>query len=312
MGKTALLFPGQGSQYSGMGKTLARAYPAAGLVLEAADQALGFRISRLCLEGSEADLQLTENTQPALLTVSIAAFTVLREIGIRPDYVAGHSLGEYSALVAGGSIRFSDALRLVRKRGRFMQEAVPAGQGAMAALLKLPSGRLEQVLHDAAQGEVVSAANRNAPDQVVIAGHVGAVKRAIELAKAAGARRAMLLAVSAPFHCSLMRPAQEQMAPELSATVFDDLDWPLVNNWQAREIRTGSDARDGLVEQIPHAVLWEQTIRHLAVQGVDRFFEVGPGGVLTGLLRSIDPALQGIKFGEASDVEKLRLAVAWN
>jgi [acyl-carrier-protein] S-malonyltransferase len=262
------------------------------------------------MEGSEADLKLTENTQPALLTVSIAAFTVLREIGVRPDYVAGHSLGEYSALVAAGSLRFTDAVCLVRKRGRFMQQAVPPGQGAMAALLKLPPGRLEEVLRDAAQGEIVSAANLNAPDQVVIAGHTGAVNRAMDLAKAAGARRAVLLAVSAPFHCPLMQPAQEQMAPELNATAFDDLDWPLVNNWQAREIRAASDARNGLIEQIPNAVLWEETIRYLAAQGVDRFFEVGPGGVLTGLLRCIDPLLQGVKFGEAADVEKLHLAAA--
>ena len=177
----------------GMGKTLADTYPAARLVFETADQALGFPISRLCVEGSEEDLKLTENTQPALLTVSIAAFTVLRELGVRPDYVAGHSLGEYSALVAAGSLRFTDALRLVRKRGRYMQEAVPPGRGAMAALLKLPSGRLEEILDNAAQGEIVTAANLNAPDQVVIAGHAGAVNRAMELAKAAGARRAVLL-----------------------------------------------------------------------------------------------------------------------
>jgi len=308
MGKTALLFPGQGSQYAGMGKTLAEAYPAARLVFESADQVLGFPISKVCLEGSDEDLRLTENTQPALLTVSIAAFTVLRELGVRPDFVAGHSLGEYSALVAAGSLRFSDSLRLVRKRGRYMQEAVPPGVGAMAAILKLPTDRLEQVLQNAAEGEVVTAANLNAPDQVVIAGHIGAVHRAIDLAKAAGARRALALAVSAPFHCPLMRPAQQRMAPELSAAVFEDLDWPLVNNWQAREVRTATDARQGLIEQIPNPVYWEATVRHLAAQGVDRFFEVGPGGVLTGLLRSIDPTLLGIRFGEAADVEKLHLA----
>jgi [acyl-carrier-protein] S-malonyltransferase len=312
MGKTAFLFPGQGSQFVGMGRTLAGAYPAARLIFETADQTLGFAISRLCLEGGEEELKLTANAQPALLTVSIAAFTVLRELGVRPDYVAGHSLGEYSALVAAGSVRFTDALRLVRKRGRFMQEAVPAGQGAMAALLRLPAGRLDEILQKAAQGEVVAAANLNAPDQVVIAGHTGAVNRAIELARAAGARRAVPLAVSAPFHCSLMRPAQERMVPELNATSFDDLDWPLINNFQAREIRTGNEARQGLIEQIPNTVRWEESIRFLAAQGVQRFFEVGPGGVLTGLLRSIDPELRGFKFGEAADVEKIQTSAASN
>ena len=279
-------------------------------VFDEADEALQFSISRLCFEGPEEALKLTENTQPALLTVSVAALSVLAENGIRPDYVAGHSLGEYSALVAAGSLRFRDAVRLVRQRGRYMQEAVPPGIGAMAALLKLPEGKLDGILADAAQGEVVSAANLNSPDQVVIAGNAGAVNRAMELAKVAGAKRAVLLPVSAPFHCALMNPAQERLAVDLNSTEFSDLLIPLVNNWQAREIRTGAEAREGLYQQVPNPVRWTQTIQHLAAQGVERFVEVGAGGVLTGLLRSIDPALKGVKFGEMSDLEGVRAALA--
>ncbi len=303
--KTAFLFPGQGSQFAGMGKALHDTYPAARRVFEEADGALGFPISRLCFEGPEEQLKLTENTQPALLTVSVAAFAVLRERGIRPDYVAGHSLGEYSALVAAGSLRLPDAVRLVRLRGRYMQEAVPAGVGAMAALLKLPAEKLESVLEQAAQGEVVSAANLNSPDQVVIAGHAAAVGSAIELAKAAGARRAVLLPVSAPFHSVLMKPAQERLRADLDATEFRDLAFPLVNNWQAREVRTGAEAREGLYQQVPNPVRWLETIRYLAAQGVVRFVEVGAGSVLTGLLRSIDPAVEGLKFGEPAGLERL-------
>src|SRR5690348_12774181 len=234
-----------------MGKALASAFPAARRVFEEADDTLGFALSTLCFEGPEDRLKLTENTQPALLTVSMAAFAVLQEQGLAgPDYVAGHSLGEYSALVAARSLRFADALRLVRNRGRYMQEAVPPGVGAMAALLRLPEGKLQGVLEQAAQGEVVSAANLNSPEQVVIAGNVGAVNRAVELAKAAGARRAVLLPVSAPFHCVLMAPAQERLRANLDATEFRDLECPLVNNWQAREIRTGAEAREGLYQQV--------------------------------------------------------------
>jgi [acyl-carrier-protein] S-malonyltransferase len=288
-----------------MGKALAEAYPAARRVFEEADEALGFAISRLCFEGPEDQLKMTENTQPALLTVSIAAFEVLRAEGMAPDYVAGHSLGEYSALVAAGSLRFADAVRLVRKRGQYMQSAVPAGVGAMAAILKLPEGRLEVVLEAAAQGEVVSAANLNSPDQVVIAGHAGAVNRAAELAKSAGAKRAVLLPVSAPFHCALMAPAQERLRADLDATEFRDLECPLVNNWQAREVRTGAEAREGVYQQVPSPVRWMESVRYLAGQGVARCVEVGAGGVLTGLLRGIDPALVGVKFGEPADREKV-------
>ncbi len=303
--KTAFVFPGQGSQFAGMGKTLADAFPAARAVFDEADQALGFPLSKLCFEGPDEALKLTENTQPALVTVSVAAWRVLEANGRVPEYVAGHSLGEYSALVAAGALNFADAVRLVRKRGRFMQEAVPAGVGAMAALLKLPAEALDKILADAAQGEVVSAANLNSPDQIVIAGHKGAVERAMELAKAAGAKRAVALPVSAPFHCALMKPAQERMGAELDATAFADLRYPLVNNWQAREIRTGAEARQGLFEQIPNPVRWLDTIRYLASQGVEKFVEVGAGSVLNGLLRNIDPNLKGAKFGEAADLEKL-------
>jgi len=301
MSKTVFLFPGQGSQFAGMGKSLAEAYPEAARVFELADAALGFALSRLCFEGPEDELKRTENTQPALLAVSTAAHAVLRGKGIAADYVAGHSLGEYSALVAAGSLDFADALRLVRKRGQYMQEAVPAGVGAMAALLRLPEGALDGVLAEAAQGEVVTAANLNSPDQIVIAGNAAAVERAMELAKAAGARRAVLLPVSAPFHCPLMKPAQERLRADLDATTFHDLAVPLINNWQAREIRSGAEAREGLYNQVPNPVRWADSIRALAHSGATRFIEVGAGGVLTGLLRNIDPSLTGVKFGEAAD-----------
>jgi [acyl-carrier-protein] S-malonyltransferase len=287
--KTAFLFPGQGSQYAGMGKSLAENSEAARQCFEEADDALAFALSTLCFEGPEEDLKLTENTQPALLAVSVAALRVLRaEVGV-PDYVAGHSLGEYSALVAAGSLDFADALRLVRKRGRYMQEAVPAGVGAMAALLKLPAGKLDAILAEAAQGEIVTVANINSPDQIVIAGHKGAVERAMELAKAAGAKRAIALPVSAPFHCPLMRPAQERLRVDLDATEFRDLEVPLINNWQAAEIRTGAEAREGLFQQVPNSVRWVESMEKLAASGVDRWYEVGAGTVLAGLLRSIVP-----------------------
>ena len=304
--KTAFVFPGQGSQYAGMGKSLAQSYPCAGAVFEEADRVLGFSLSNLCFEGPEEELKLTENTQPALLTVSVAALAVLREKGVEPHYVAGHSLGEYSALVAAESLRFSDALQLVRKRGRYMQEAVPAGAGAMAALMRLPEDKLEGVLREAARGEVVTPANLNSPDQVVIAGHAGAVQRAIELARAAGARRATLLPVSAPFHCPLMKPAQERLAADLAGISFADLRCPLVNNWQAAEVCSGQAARQGLIEQVASPVRWTESVRRLIAEGAEKFIEVGPGGVLTGLLRYIDPSRKGLKFGEAEDWEKLK------
>jgi [acyl-carrier-protein] S-malonyltransferase len=306
--RTAFLFPGQGSQFVGMGKTLARTFSPARRIFEQADECLGFPLSKLCFEGPKEQLALTQNTQPALLTVSAAALAVLREKGIEPDYVAGHSLGEYSALVAAGSLSFSDAVRLVRKRGQYMQEAVPVGVGAMAALLKLPEGKLEEILQQAGQGDVVAAANLNSPDQVVISGHASAVGRAVDLAKAAGAKRAVLLPVSAPFHCSLMKPAQHRLAVDLEAATFSDLRCPLINNWQAREIRSGADARTGLFEQVPSPVRWTETIRLLVSRGVERFVEVGPGTVLTGLVRNIEPSVKGFRFGEAEEWEKINEA----
>jgi [acyl-carrier-protein] S-malonyltransferase len=288
-----------------MGKSLADSFPEAARVFQEADDALGFPLARLCFEGPDDQLKLTENQQPALLTVSIAAHAVLVAKGIHPAYVAGHSFGEYSALVAAGSLRFADAVRLVRKRGQYMQQAVPAGVGAMAALLKLPADKLDAVLAEAAQGEIVTAAGLNSPDQIVIAGHAAAVNRAVDLAKSAGARRAILLPVSAPFHCPLLKPAQDRMKPELDAAEFRDLAIPLVNNWQAREIRTGAEAREGLYHQIPNPVRWSESIALLVSCGVTRFIEVGAGAVLTGLLRNIDPALTGFKFGEAADLDKL-------
>lgn len=288
-----------------MGKAFADEFEAAKLVFNQADDALGFAISELCFAGPDDQLKLTENTQPALLTVSAAVLAVIEERGVTADFVAGHSLGEYAALVAAGSVDFADAVRLVRKRGRYMQEAVPAGVGAMAAILKLPDGKLDAILEEAAQGEVVSAANLNSPDQVVIAGHAGAVNRAIPLAKAAGARRAVLLPVSAPFHCALMKPAQERLRADLDAIEFRDLKTPLVNNWQASVVTTGAAAREGLFQQVPNPVRWVETIRYLASQGVARYIEVGAGSVLTGLLRAIDPALEGISVSEPGDLGKL-------
>jgi [acyl-carrier-protein] S-malonyltransferase len=293
-----------------MGRELAERYPAARRVFEDADRILGFAVSKLCFEGPDEELKKTENTQVALLTVSIAAYRVMEQNGYRPALVAGHSLGEYSALVAANSLDFGDALRLVRKRGRYMQEAVPEGVGGMAAILKLPADQLDRVLEEAAQGEVVSAANLNSPDQVVIAGHRKAVERAMALAKAAGARRSVALAVSAPFHCSLMRPAQMRLRADLNATVFQDLTIPLINNWEARLIDRGEEAREGLYEQIPKPVRWTESVRELARRGIERFVEVGPGAVLTGLARGIDPALGGVKFGEPNDLEKVRALVA--
>jgi [acyl-carrier-protein] S-malonyltransferase len=304
MSDLAFLFPGQGSQYAGMGQLFYDAFPVAKQTFEEADEALGMKLSDLCFSGSDEDLKKTENTQPALLATSTAIARVLNEQGIHPSIVAGHSLGEYSALVAANAIAFPTALRLVQLRGRFMQEAVPQGVGAMAALLKLPEGKLCSILEEAAQGEIVSAANFNSPDQTVISGHAAAVSRAMALALKAGAKRAIPLPVSAPFHCALMQPAQLRLIPYLDEAAFSDLAVPLINNWQAQPITTAAEARTGLRQQIPNSVRWVESVRELKRQGIIRFLEVGPGTVLLGLCRNIDPDLRGAKCSEPSDLEK--------
>ena len=288
MGKLAFLFPGQASQYPGMGKDLAEKFPAARQVFEEADAVLGFPISKLCFEGPEESLKLTENTQPAIMTVSTAASRVLAERGIRPDYVAGHSLGEYSALVAAGSLQFRDAVRAVRNRGRYMQEAVPAGEGAMAAIMGLSPATVDQACKRAANGEVVSAANLNSPEQTVISGHAAAVKRAVEIASQMGAKRTVMLAVSAPFHSSLMMPAQERLEADLRRIEFAPLAVPLITNVDAEVITGGEEARTSLIRQVCLPVRWEESVRELISLGVTTFVEVGPGKVLSGLLRQIE------------------------
>jgi len=300
----ALLFPGQGSQAPGMGLDLFQNFPVARRTFEEADVALGFALSKLCFEGPAEELQLTANTQPAILACSVAAFRVLAERGVNFSYVAGHSLGEYSALVAAGALPFDGALRTVRHRGQYMQEAVPVGTGAMAALLGMGLGRVEEICRAVAEGEVVSPANINTPEQIVVAGHAAAVKRTIEQALAAGAKRAVLLAVSAPFHCSLMRPVQERLAPELEALPFKDLAVPLVNNVRAAIVRTAAEARQGLLDQIPSPVRWEPSIRRLLAEGVTQFIEVGPGRVLSGMLRQIDRAAKATNVEDSKSLEK--------
>jgi len=288
MGKVAFVFPGQASQYPGMGKELAEKYPAARAVFEEADKALGFSISKMCFEGSEEELKLTANTQPAILAVSVAAYRVVAEKGLTPDFVAGHSLGEYSALVAVGSLNFSDAVRLVHKRGKYMQEAVPAGQGGMAAIMGISPAVVQDACKRAAEGEICSAANLNSPEQTVISGHASAVKRAVEIASQLGAKRSMMLAVSAPFHSALMMPAQEKLEKDLRAISFGDLQVPLVTNVDADTIRKGDEAREALVRQVTMPVRWQESMRLLLDEGVNTFVEVGPGRVLTGLMRQIE------------------------
>jgi [acyl-carrier-protein] S-malonyltransferase len=308
----AFLFPGQGSQAIGMGKDLADRYPIAKQTFEEADAALGYKLSQLCFEGPEDQLRLTEITQPAILTASIAAWRVLAEQGMKAAFVAGHSLGEYSAHVASGTLAFSDAVRTVRNRGKYMQEAVPVGVGAMAAILGMELDKVAAVCADAAQGEVCEPANINSPEQIVISGHTTAVERAAKLANERGAKRAKLLLVSAPFHCSLMKPAQDRLAQDLRALHFAHPSVPVMCNVEAGLLTSGEASRDALIRQVTGSVKWDQSIRGLIAKDVETFIEVGPGKVLCGLMRQIDRSKTAVNVEDESSlqkaVEKLRPA----
>jgi len=304
----AYIFPGQGSQYPGMGKNLADNFPVAKRIFEEADEALHFAISNLCFEGSVEDLQLTENTQPAILAVSSAALRTIESEGFpRPDYVAGHSLGEYSALFAARSLSLADAIQTVRKRGRYMQEAVPPGTGAMAAIIGADLKDIENACAQASQGQVCAPANINSPTQIVIAGNLEAVDRASELLRAGSAKRVVKLNVSAPFHCALMMPAQKRLASDLQAITFKDLTAPLVTNVDAAVIGKAAETRDSLVRQVSFPVRWLESIQLLIREGVDTFVEVGPGKVLTGLLRQIN---REVKYFNVEDAASLKTASA--
>jgi len=292
-----------------MGKELVALYPVARHTFQEADDALGFSLSQLCFEGPDEKLKMTEITQPAILTVSVAVARVLEEKGVTAKFVAGHSLGEYSAHVAAGTLEFADAVRTVRNRGKYMQEAVPAGQGAMAAVLGMPLEQLQQVCAEAAQGEVVSPANVNSPDQIVISGSTHAVERAAELAKQRGAKRALMLAVSAPFHCALMQPAQDRLAKDLETLEFSRPEVPVVANIDAAPKTEPAAARDALIRQVTGAVQWVGCIRTLIELGATTFVEVGPGKVLTGLMRQIDRSLAAMNVGDQASLEKVEQLV---
>ncbi len=302
--KIAFIFPGQGSQAVGMGKDLAENYPIARQTFEEADDALGYKLSQLCFEGPEEQLRLTEITQPAILTASIAALRVLEGRIPKPRFVAGHSLGEYSAHVASGTFTFADAVRTVRNRGKYMQEAVPVGVGAMAAILGMELEKVAGVCEDAAQGEVCSPANINSPEQIVISGNTAAVERGAKLADERGAKRAKLLQVSAPFHCSLMKPAQNRLEVDLNALKMQKPVYPVACNVEAAVVRDDLRARDTLVAQVTGSVKWEQSMRLLIREGVQTFVEIGPGKVLCGLMRQIDRSKMCLNVGDEASLTK--------
>jgi len=303
-GSIAFLFPGQGSQAIGMSKDLAEQYPIARQTFEEADDALGHKLSQLCFEGPEDQLRLTEVTQPAILTASVAAWRVVNENGLKPRFVAGHSLGEYSAHVAAGTLSFTDAVRTVRNRGKYMQEAVPVGVGSMAAILGMEFDRVAAVCRDAAEGEVCEPANINSQEQIVISGHTAAVERATKLADERGAKRAKILQVSAPFHCSLMKPAQDRLAADLASITFSKPAVGVVCNVDAALLEDADRSRDALIRQVTGSVKWEQSMRLLIAQGVDTFVELGPGKVLCGLMRQIDRSQKCVNVADEASLQK--------
>ena len=302
--KIALIFPGQGSQLVGMGKDLADKYPAARHTFEEADEALGYKLSQVCFEGPEDQLRLTEVTQPAILTASIAALRVVETHLPKPSFVAGHSLGEYSAHVASGTLGFADAVRTVRHRGRYMQEAVPVGTGSMAAIVGMNIEEVATLCADAAQGEVCEPANINSPDQIVISGSVGAIERAVKLAEERGAKRAKMLQVSAPFHCSLMKPAQDRLAADLNALSFSAPQIPVIANVFAKPVEDAVSAREALIRQVTGSVKWNESIQLLIARGVQTFIEVGPGKVLSGLMRQIDRTKKAVNVEDEASLQK--------
>jgi len=293
-----------------MGKELADNYPVARRTFEEADEALGYKLSQLCFEGPEEKLKLTEITQPAILTASVAAWRVLQEKGLKPDFVTGHSLGEYSAHVVAGTLTFADAVRTVRNRGKYMQEAVPVGQGAMAAVIGIALDKVSKILNEAAQGEVCQTANINSPEQIVISGNAGAVERAIKLAHERGAKKAVSLPVSAPFHCSLMQPAQDRLAADLSALSFQNPSCPVVCNVDAAVVGSAEASREALIRQVTGTVKWEPSMRLLINKGASLFIEVGPGKVLWGLMRQIDRSKTCVTVGDEASLQKTLAQIA--